>query len=293
MPVNNYPIGSILNPFNIIEYWDMRDVYNNWTGGWVKPNPDVITYYSANNTTYGYMGSRSNPYPNAIFNELSQNGRWVGGWVQTENGTTMYNNIYPNVGDTQETAASMDIYVEMYILGIWFGGWVSMDEGIRYVADPSTIINNDEGSGSEDEGCGCEDEGCGCGCESGCEEEEEEDDGSSDDYDSYIRIKKGNISIPCTADNGFTFTLNIRWKTGYYNLRTNECTSTITLSLPSPPVSSNFSYDFVEDSFAASASWVNPTTILVAYSFRYKHNGMYFVYSSNFQTGNGSEGSEA
>lgn len=292
MPVNNYPIGSILNPFNIIEYWDMRDVYNNWTGGWVKPNPDVITYYSANNTTYGYMGSRSNPYPNAIFNELSQNGRWVGGWVQTENGTTMYNNIYPNVGDTQETAASMDIYVEMSILGIWFGGWVSMDEGMRYVADPSTIINNDEGSGSEDEGCGCgsEDEGCGCGC--GCEEEEEEE-GASSDSDSYIKIKKGNVTLSCTANEGFSFDLKISWKTGYYNLRTGECTSLITLSLINPPVSNNSSYDYEENSFQASASWYSSVTILVAYSFRYCHNGIYFVYSSSTQVGNGNEGSEA
>lgn len=174
MDPNNYPKGSILNPFTENEYNGMVQA-NTWYGGWIKNINDDIVYFTHGNDQHNYMGSKQQPYTNDIFTELSLNSMWIGGWVlHTDNSLRYYtasltwHSPYHNddLWGSEAYPVSSDIYVEMCNLSLWEGGWIESEDAIYYVGYPTL----DGGSSGDGCGCGCSGEGSGCDEGSGCGE---------------------------------------------------------------------------------------------------------------------------
>lgn len=170
--------GSRKNPYTQSEY-NSIDI---WRGGWIQETETSIIYRAEQPlTTYSGRCDKGNPVPGDIYNEMSRNGIWLGGWVKF--GTTLKyvdsnENEYNSTLGYQSNPYPYSIYNEMVSNDIWESGWIIDYYGsVRYVQNFTFTLmagsgcgcGSGSGSGSSSgsgsgSGSGC---GCGCGCGSG------------------------------------------------------------------------------------------------------------------------------
>ena len=149
--------GSRKNPYTLSEYNGIGS--DSWTGGWVQESENYVIYRNRFKTvTYTGFCTKGNPVPGDLYNEMTQNHIWLGGWVlfgTLKKYVDSNDDEYNSTLGTQSDPCSMVIYNEMISNGIWEGGWVQASNGqAHYMQNYNLIL--DFGSG-----CGC---GCGCGC---------------------------------------------------------------------------------------------------------------------------------
>ena len=149
--------GSRKNPYTLSEYNGIGS--DSWTGGWVQESENYVIYRNRFKTvTYTGFCTKGNPVPGDLYNEMTQNHIWLGGWVlfgTIKKYVDSNDDEYNSTLGTQSDPCSMFIYNEMISNGIWEGGWVQDSNGqAHYMQNYNLIL--DFGSG-----CGC---GCGCGC---------------------------------------------------------------------------------------------------------------------------------
>ncbi len=152
--------GSRKNPYTLSEYNGIGS--DSWTGGWVQESENYVIYRNRFKTvTYTGFCTKGNPVPGDLYNEMTQNHIWLGGWVlfgTIKKYVDSNDDEYNSTLGTQSDPCSMFIYNEMISNGIWEGGWVQDSNGqAHYMQNFNLIL--DFGSG-----CGC---GCGCGYGSG------------------------------------------------------------------------------------------------------------------------------
>jgi len=153
------PKGSRKNPYTLVEY---NQIGGNWNGGWIKESPDYIIYRNKNLTdTYTGRCAKGIPVPGDLYNEMTQNHIWLGGWVLF-GATLRYldsnDNEYNSTLGSQSNPCPYSIYNEMLSNGIWEGGWIQDSNGQCHYLQVFNLTMNSSS------GCGC---GCGSGTGSG------------------------------------------------------------------------------------------------------------------------------
>ena len=153
------PKGSRKNPYTLVEY---NQIGGNWNGGWIKESPDYIIYRNKNLTeTYTGRCAKGIPVPGDLYNEMTQNHIWLGGWVLF-GATLRYldsnDNEYNSTLGSQSNPCPYSIYNEMLSNGIWEGGWIQDSNGQCHYLQVFNLTMNSSS------GCGC---GCGSGAGSG------------------------------------------------------------------------------------------------------------------------------
>lgn len=150
--------GSRKNPYTLSEYNGIGS--DSWTGGWVQESENYVIYRNRFKTvTYTGFCTKGNPVPGDLYNEMTQNHIWLGGWVlfgTIKKYVDSNDDEYNSTLGTQSDPCSMFIYNEMISNGIWEGGWVQDSNGqAHYMQDFNFNLTLNPSSG-----CGC---GCGYG----------------------------------------------------------------------------------------------------------------------------------
>ena len=123
--------GSRKNPYTLSEYNGIGS--DSWTGGWVQESENYVIYRNRFKTvTYTGFCTKGNPVPGDLYNEMTQNHIWLGGWVlfgTIKKYVDSNDDEYNSTLGTQSDPCSMFIYNEMISNGIWEGGWVQDSNG--------------------------------------------------------------------------------------------------------------------------------------------------------------------
>lgn len=103
--------GSRKNPYTLSEYNGIGS--DSWTGGWVQESENYVIYRNRFKTvTYTGFCTKGNPVPGDLYNEMTQNHIWLGGWVLFG---TIKKYVDSNDGEYNSTLGSLSNPCSMFM----------------------------------------------------------------------------------------------------------------------------------------------------------------------------------
>ena len=150
MENHNYKKGSRPNPYTQSDYIQ-KSQNQQWAGGWVE-NQDDLIYYSSFHSSYSGICTKNSPVSENLYEEMLSNETWTGGWVSTSLFGTKFYDIrgteYDNTFGTMSNPYSLSVYNDLVLSLSWDGGWIREYDNTLLYVQSLQIAMSSGGSGS-------------------------------------------------------------------------------------------------------------------------------------------------